>query len=239
MANGRTPIDLGFAEFAAQLVAELQEAVLSAQATQDSKRAEIADLAAMSAADFARRFVRDEQVEAELRRLFPAPGGKAHRLRVGLAYRPASATQPESPPIQTKLAIRFGPRDLRVLDKRRAALTREGVRTVREAVRLRIAEARLAALRQTAAQGIPRVVVDSGRVNVKLLFRLVDLDKLGERNSKNEIAVPLKPLGPGRDIHEPLARLRLVVRQVNEQTAPVSPTEASGIGELDLTFKTV
>jgi len=31
----------------------------------------------------------------------------------------------------------------------------------------------------------------------------------------------------------------LMVRQVNEQTTPVSPTESSGIGELDLTLKTI
>lgn len=238
MANGRTPIDLGFAEFAAQLVAELQEAVLIAQAGQDDRRAELADLAVVGAAQFARRFVTNEQIDAELTRLFPAAGGKGHRIHVGLRYRPASATRPETPPLQAKLGIRFAPRDLRAIGRGRAALTQNGVKTVREAVRLRLAETRLRALRQMAAQGIPRVVVDSGRVNVKLRFRLVDLDKIGAQKSTDGAVVPLAPLAGGKGSN-PLSRLRLVVRQVSEQTAPAPPDAASGIGELDLTFKTV
>ena len=36
MANGRKPVDLGFAEFAAQIVAELHEGLLVAQDEQES-----------------------------------------------------------------------------------------------------------------------------------------------------------------------------------------------------------
>ena len=82
------------------------------------------------------------------------------------------------------------------------------------------------------------MVVDSGRVNVKLSFRLVDLDTIGANKSKDGVVVPLTPLAGGKP-GDRLSRLRLVVRQVNEQTAPATPDAASGIGELDLTFKTV
>ena len=93
------------------------------------------------------------------------------------------------------------------------------------------------ALRQTVTQGLPRVVVDSGHVNVKLSFRLVDLDQFGAR--PNGVIVHLKSLigSAGKDTR--LKRLRLIVRQVNEDTTPTAPSAASGIGELDLTFKTV
>jgi hypothetical protein len=36
----------------------------------------------------------------------------------------------------------------------------------------------------------------------------------------------------------PRPRFQLIVRQVNEQTTP-SPTQSSGISELDLTLKTI
>ena len=56
------------------------------------------------------------------------------------------------------------------------------------------------------------------------------------------VVVSLKPLTAmigGKD-GNPLKSLRLVVRQVNTQTTPAPPaTAASGIGELELTFKTV
>jgi hypothetical protein len=241
MANGRTPVDLGFAEFAAQLVAELHEAVLTAQAGQDDRRTELAGLATMRAEQFARRFVADGEIDAELARLFPGRGGKGHRIRAGLRYAAVTARKAETPPIQTKLGIRMGRTDLRTRSGRRVELTASGVKAIRDAVRLRLAEARLRPLRQMATQGMPRVVVDSGHVNVKLSFRLVDLGKLGARTGK-DAEIPLKPLAgtaAGKD-GSPLPRLRLVVRQVNSQTTPSPPTAAaSGIGELQLTFKTV
>ena len=157
-------------------------------------------------------------------------------ISAGHSYRAAGAKQAETPAVESKLRIKLSPRDLR---KRggRLAFTARGVATVREAVRLQLAEAQLKALRQTASQGVPRVVVDSGRINVKLTFRLVDLDKLGTR--PNGAIVPLKPLVGSAGKGDQLTRLRLIVRQVNEDTAPAAPTAASGIGELDLTFKTI
>ena len=50
--------------------------------------------------------------------------------------------------------------------------------------------------------------------------------------------MPLAPLAGGKG-GDRLSRLRLIVRQVNDQTAPATPDAASGIGELDLTFKTI
>jgi hypothetical protein len=243
MANGRSQIDLGFAEFAAQLVAELHEAVLAAQAGQDDRRTELANLATMRAEQFARRYVTEGEIDAELARLFPGRGLKGHRVRVGMRYAAVTNRKAEAPPIQTRLAIRLGRADLRSRSGRRAAeLTASGVKTIRDAVRLRLSEARLRPLRQMATQGMPRVVVDSGHVNVKLNFRLVDLDKMGVRNGKDAAVVSLKPLTGmigGKDGNR-LKSLRLVVRQVNAQTTPAPPaTAASGIGELELTFKTV
>jgi hypothetical protein len=240
MANGRPQIELGFAEFAAQLVAELHEAVLTAQAGQDDRRTELAGLAGMRPEQFARRFVSEDDVDAELTRLYPGRG-KGHRIRAGMRYVAATTKKAETPAIQTVLGIRLGAADLRTRSGRRTELTPAGVKTIRDAVRRRLAETRLRPLRQMASQGMPRVVVDSGHVNVKLNFRLVDLNKLGARNGKDVTLIALKPL-PGAASKEdnPLKQLRLVVRQVNSQTTPSPPPEsASGIGELDLTFKTV
>src|SRR4029079_8907609 len=148
MANGRTPIDLGFAEFAAQLLAELQEGVNFAQSEQETRRSALAERAAMTASQLARRFVTDEDVDADLARLFPAAGKKGTAVAVGRSYRAASAKRVESPAIESKLRIKLGARDLHTRESR-ATLTARGVASVREAVRLRLSEARLKALRQT------------------------------------------------------------------------------------------
>ena len=238
MPNGRKPVDLGFAEFAAQVVAELHEGLLVAQNEQESRRAKLAELSSLPLEEFARRFITNEQVEAELIRLFPAGRGKAHRIRVGASYVAKTAKHAESPAIQSKLGIQLTPQDLRVRGGR-TQLTAKGVKNIREALRMRLAEPRLKTLRQAATQGIPRLVLDSGRVNVKLTFRLVELEKVGVRRARGSLIVPLDTLVNILKAESPHPRYQLMVRQVNEQTTSVSPTESSGIGELDLTLKTI
>jgi hypothetical protein len=236
MANGRTPIDLGFAEFAAQLLAELQEGVTTAQNEQEARRSTLAERAGLTISQFARRFVMDDDVDGELARLFPARGKTGTAIAAGRSYRAASARRTDNPAIEGKLRIKLGPRDLRTRGSR-AALTARGVASVREAVRLRLSEARLKALRQTVTQGLPRVVVDSGRVNVKLSFRLVDLNKLAAGPSAR--IVPLESLPDIAGKAGRLKPLRLIVRQVSDDAAPVTASGSCGIGELDVTFKTV
>jgi len=238
MAAGRKPVDLGFAEFAAQLVSELHEALLFAQDEQETRRAKLADFAALPLDQFARRFVTNEQVDAELVRLFPAGRGTAHAIRSGAAYTPAAGKRAEAPAIQAKLGLRLAPRDLKLRAKR-AELAATGVKTIRDAVRARLAEARLKTLRQAATTGMPRLVIDSGRVNVKLSFRLADLEQTGARPTKSGFAVPLTNLATLAAAGSGKPRYRLLVRQVNEETMPVPPTDGTGIGELDLTFKTI
>src|SRR6266550_6219734 len=148
MANGRKQVDLGFAEFAAHVVAELHEGLLVAQNEQESRRAKLAELSSLPLEEFARRFITDEQVEAELVRLFPVRRGKAHRIRVGASYVAKAAKHAGSPPIQSKLGIQLTPQDLRVRAGR-THLSQKGVKSIREALRMRLAEPRL----QDAALG--------------------------------------------------------------------------------------
>jgi hypothetical protein len=237
MANGRKPVDLGFAEFAAQVVAELHEGLLVAQNEQESRRAKLAELSSLPLEEFARRFITNEQLEAELVRVFPAGRGKTHRIRTGASYAAKTSRHAESPPIQSKLGIQLAPQDLRVRGGR-TQLSPKGVKSIRDALRMRLAEPRLKTLRQAATQGIPRLVLDSGRVNVKLIFRLEELEKVGVRRAKGGAIVPLNTLVNILKAESSRPRFQLIVRQVNEQTTP-SPTDSSGIGELDLTLKTI
>jgi hypothetical protein len=238
MANGRKPVDLGFAEFAAQIVAELHEGLLVAQNEQESRRIKLAELSSLPLEEFARRFITNEQVETELIRLFPAGRGKAHRIRTGTSYAAKTVKHAESPPIQSKLGIQLTPQDLRVRGGR-SQLSQKGVKSIRDALRIRLAEPRFKTLRQAATQGIPRLVLDSGRVNVKLIFRLEKLEKVGVRSAKRSVVVPLNTLVNMLKAESAQPRYQLVVRQVNEQTTTLPPTECSGIGELDLTLKTI
>ena len=219
-------------------MAELQEGLLVAQNEQESRRAKLAELSSLPPEEFARRFVTNEQVEAEMVRLFPARRAHSHRIRAGANYVGKTAKHAESPPVQSKLSIHLTPQDLRVRGGR-TQLSQKGVKTIRAAVRMRLAEPRLKTLRQAATQGIPRLMLDSGRVNVKLIFRIIELEKVGVREAKRSVIVPLNTLVSILKAESPQPRYQLIVRQVNEQTTPVSPTDSSAIGELDLTLKTI
>jgi hypothetical protein len=76
-------------------------------------------------------------------------------------------------------------------------------------------------------------------VNVKLSFRLADAEKAGARPAQGGFLVPLANLASLVESGGLKPRYRLLVRQVNEETMPVPPTAGTGIGELDLTFKTI
>jgi hypothetical protein len=103
---------------------------------------------------------------------------------------------------------------------------------------MRLAEPRLKTLRQAATQGIPRLVLDSGRVNVKLMLSIAELQKIGVRDAKRSVIVPLNSLVSILKAENPQPRYQLIVRQVNDQTL-VTPTEPTAIGEIDLTLKTI
>src|SRR4029079_18402786 len=134
MANGRKPVDLGFAEFAAQLVAELHEGLLVAQNEQESRRAKLAELSSLPLEEFARRFITNEQLDAELARLFRGSQGVS-RIRTGARYVAKTAQRSARPPIQSKLGIHLTPQDLRVRGGR-TQLSPKGVKTIRQALRM-------------------------------------------------------------------------------------------------------
>ena len=94
---------------------------------------------------------------------------------------------------------------------------------------MRLAEPRFKTLRQTATQGIPRLVLDSGRVNVKLMFRIEELEKVGARRAKSSAIVPLNTLVKILKAQGPRPRYQLMVRQVNQQTTPLPRQSPAGL----------
>ena len=93
MAEIVTPTDMGFAEFTAKLIQETFEAVLTAQADQEQRQAQFAEMAALSIEEFAARFISDSEVDAELARLFPTETpSQPHAIFPGGRY-PTSFTR--------------------------------------------------------------------------------------------------------------------------------------------------
>ena len=132
MAEIVTPTDMGFAEFTAKLIQETFEAVLTAQADQEQRQAQFAEMAALSIEEFAARFISDSEVDAELARLFPTETpSQPHAIFPGGRYQPLLRDIPESPAIKEVLGAELVRSDFRVTRRRHiTTLKREGVEKV-------------------------------------------------------------------------------------------------------------
>jgi hypothetical protein len=252
-----TPIEMGFAEFTAKLISETFDAIIVSQAAQEEKTEEMLELVNMPLDVFAEHAVTDLEVEEALRRLFPGGDEEhAHAVFVGAPYQPPTEQTSESPPFTRFLDVTFDEGDLEGGE----TLTEAGVAKIYAATRQRLAGARYRALQQIVTQGVPRVLVDSGRIRAKLTFQVVQIEEEEEAEEpESEPAGPTAPpltalplSGVQRVVGiSPLERftgltrpftapnIRLSVRQADDKAPQTSQLKADIFSEVEITFKTV
>jgi hypothetical protein len=115
-----------------------------------------------------------------------------------------------------------------------------------------LALVRLSILREMAARGIPRIQVDSGRINGKMTFHLLEENSAG--TTEGGASASIGNLGAVaksgslsnsalKSLLLPQARIlpnvRFLVRQADERAPTSSQVTANVFGEVEITFKTV
>jgi hypothetical protein len=224
------PGDLGFAEFVAKLIGEVFEAVGAAQAEQNRKLGELAQLAALSADDFAARAIAEDVLEAELVRRFPAKRAREHAIVPDTEFK----IEPGRADVAHEVARLLGrkPAEAPFTITLRAA----DVRVVRAAVRRELAAPQREIVQETVKRGVARVLVDSGRINAKLVFQVLDVDDANKPAAKKRLAMKLRALPFPVDLPQApeLSRLRLVVSPAQKSDS----TQGQVFGEVEITFKT-
>ncbi len=218
MVNSLTsPSDVGFAQFTAALITQTLDAVISAQLAQEERARRLQETAGMTPAQFAQEAITSEDLEAELARLFPSdqyPNG----IRPGTAYISASTDKIEDPPVLSRTGYTMKAGDW-VPQAGGLAITEAGYNNILTHMRLALAADRQVNLLQMLRRGIPRVIVDHGRVNAKLFFQFAsgtEAPKLG---------TAILP--------------RLAVTPVELRRPEVSRLTVNVVGEVDITFKTI
>lgn len=251
MASVPTPVDVGFAEFVSLLLSETLESVLAAQTGQEEQRRALIEAASLTVEEFADGFVTETDVELFLAELLPGEKGGTSAVVGGPA---------PSPEVLESLAI-----ELEANDVRDRKLTRRGAARIREAVRVVVAERRLDALQASAQRGIPRVIVDEGRIVAKLTFSavtlteeeddqprpssrptttvgragLVDVARLRATPTAG-VAQPLGSISTGhlaRALPAAIRDIRLIVKPATTEEA--TSTRAEVYGEVELRFQTI
>lgn len=246
MTNGTpTPVEMGFAEFTAKLIADTFEAVTVALAEQEAQYLELTRAAELPPETFAEQAVAEEDLERELARLFPGDQKHPHAVYVGAPYTPATVKAAEAPPFAELLDVKLAEGDW---DRRGAAITlaEPGVAKIRGAARTMLGLERYAALRQLLARGLPRVLVDSGRINAKLTFQVTQMEESAPAASEQPtlVARPITTLTPlsrfvGLARPFPQANVRLLVRQVDTRDPQNTQVKVNVFSEVEITFKTV
>ena len=98
MPDALIPLDMGFAEFAAKLIAEVFEAVANSTTDQEERYADLVKAASLTPDEYASRMITADQVTAELARLFPArQAGQPHAVVTGAPYKPAGRNRLRTP----------------------------------------------------------------------------------------------------------------------------------------------
>lgn len=172
---GEQPIDLGLTEFVSKLIDDTFSAVTQTARDQAQRDSEITAAAEMDFADFKERYISAEDVEDELIELFPSDNqDQPHAIYAGGEYIPQDDTD-EVPPILGALGLRLQAPDFKeVADG--FVFTDKGVTKIKHEALDMLARESHKAFREIVERGIPRVIVDTGRILAKISFSTYQLD---------------------------------------------------------------
>jgi hypothetical protein len=248
-----TKIAVGLTEFVSKLIEETFNAVaLSAQeqAERDGKFLETVNL---SLEEFIAKHITGVEIDNKLEEHFPADKkGVPHAIYAGAPYVPAKGEEPEQPPIKESLNCTLSDGGYSG-----GKLTEAGVAAIREAARVLTGKQLYESFKKMVSRGIPRVVVEKGRILTKLTFETHELEnndtETGAAPSGSVTSQPLAAamtprfmikkspsnvLTMSTENLKRLSKIRLAV-------APVSRDEQAGgssgsvYGEVEIQFKTV
>lgn len=261
MADVETPVQVGFSEFIARLMSEVFDSVINSQVDQEERYAQILASAALTEQDYADQYLTQEEVEARTAILFPPRAevekdkGKPSSVYAGSPYLVDKKTKKESPPVFDILGITIKKENL-VKDGDSKVLAQSAVDIVYERIGLELAGQHLDIARQIISRGLPRVVVDSGKINGKLTFHLtessqghdssplpgeVETAAVSERSAISKTALGTRDVKgiftlPKARI---LPNIRMMVKQADDTSPQSSQVKANVYGEVEITFKTI
>lgn len=254
--------ELGFAEFVAKLISDTFDAILSSQVDQKNKMAELYALLSMEQEAFIDLCMEDEglldQLHGQLQDLFGDNSELGHSVQEGSAYQPKTKTIAELPAYKELLDVTLLEKvdykppsaQQKPVSKAMFVLLPAGVNTIKRAIMARIGEQQRAAIDSMMTDGIPRLVVDSGKINAKLTFatELFDDNKKSEGGSTSEKSVVRKPLQRriatssrfvGAVDTKRLMNSRLIVNPASSKAPQDSQSKANIYSEVEIHFKTI
>jgi len=169
-------------------------------------------------------------VVAELQRLFPPTKRTETQSRINARapYKPAVSKkgEEEDPPI-----MRLTGYEIKTEDVRQGRITPEGEKRIIDHLRMKIAKERLEAVKEVYRRGVTYILMDHGKITVKLAFYASpqESSQTQKRSGKpaSEFSAALRPEA---------MPLKIEARVVNEKNVEALEREAGAIGEIEISF---
>ena len=212
-------------EFIAKVVLDSFTGVTAGLRLQEEQQAELAAMTSLDLTAFAELAVSDQEVDAELARLFPSADRKhPSAIYTGAPYSPkVRPDSVESPPLQTTLSILIEQGDYKKQARSKSpVLTTAGVDKIRSATKARLGQGAQTVLKKMLAQGLPHVFVNSGKVTAK-------------------VSMILEPSGVAKPPRKTVALkdARILVQMVDDKSTQSQPHSVDTVSEIEINFKTI
>lgn len=249
-----TNVALGLTEFVAKLIEETFNAIALSAQEQAERDAKFTAAVNLTLDEFIDKHISDVEIDLKLEELFPSYTGKTgHAVYVGAPYSAGDDAQGEEPPVLAGLGL-----ELAAGDYRGGMLTEQGVAKIRAATKSVTGQSLYEAFRKMVGRGVPRVVVDKGRILTRLTFETHDLGATGTGTTAESINAaatrttaavsrvprfmftksPSNLLSISTANLQRLSGIRLAVAPATKDEQP-SDTRSSVYGEVEIQFRTV
>ncbi|MFO8047818.1 MAG: hypothetical protein R6U29_02195 [Desulfosudaceae bacterium] len=244
---------LDLTEFVSKLIHDTFNAITVSSKEQAEAYFELTRLASLDYESFRDKYITDEAVDEELTRLFPSGGedpARPHLVYAGAPYHYDKGSGRETPALYEQLGYTTGRSQ-----RQRKTLAAETVAAARELVQNTMADQHYASFKEIIKRGIPRVIIDSGRILAKLSLKASKTDGNDEAATGDTAGSGSAAVSHVKDHSRTLAgdfNQSLLSRHVARKLASTrvdvllpdpggatTQTNASLWGEVEIKFRTV
>jgi len=261
MPDNDIKVELTLAEFVGKLISETFQAVISSMVDQARQQEEIIAGTELEIAEFSQQFISDDDVEEQLSELFPwQDDSHPHAIFKDAPYKPIMRNNlVEKPAIRELTGYSMQKTDFEG-QPGKYKITETGVENIKSSVRMNLAQERQKALIALMRQGLPKIIVDSGRILSKVTFRVTKQDSDGKGNKDSDetgkatseeairsgksklisskmVTSKFKRVSPIIFRPKILDKTRMLVKQADDEAPQTS--EAKVYGEVEIKFKTI
>jgi hypothetical protein len=231
-----TQSHLDLTEFVSKLIHDTFNAITVSSKEQAEAHFELTRMATLDFEAFRDRYITEEAIEDELMRRFPTDSLE-HPSAI---YEGA----PYTAELETK--IQDFAKELNVeltIPKRSKSLTAKSVQMVHDAVQNALASQHYNSFGEIIKRGIPRVIIDSGRISAKMSFKTEEIEERSTAGTPSTIykktlaASTFNRTLFNKRVNEKIAKTRVGVF-LPDPLSSTEKTEPSLWGEVEINFKT-